>query len=99
MGTAKGVDAHGYWEIEHVPDEAPDDKPDACRVRCFAEFDPDTLDGDTLNLPGFVRNKVIDKVKPKIETAARIVIRRMVADLEGEEREIDLKVHKTPVSV
>ncbi|MFC6961451.1 hypothetical protein ACFQJ8_05695 [Halocatena marina] len=42
---------------------------------------------------------MIDKVKPKIETAARIVIRRMVADLEGEEREIDLKVHKTPVSV
>lgn len=97
---AKGIDAHGYWEIEHVPEEAPEDEPDASRVRFYTEFDPESADGETLNLPKVVPlDRILDRVKPKIETAARIVVRRMVADLEGSEREIDLKVHKTPVSV
>lgn len=97
---AKGIDAHGRWELEHVPEEAPSDKPDATRVRFFSEFDPKSADGDTLNLPSVVPlDRIISRVKPKIETAARIIAQRMVSDLEGEEREIDLKVHKTPVSV
>ncbi|UPM45110.1 type II toxin-antitoxin system RatA family toxin [Halocatena salina] len=97
---AKGIDAHGRWEIEHVPEEAPEDKSDACRVRFYSEFDPDSADGDTLNLPSVIPvSRIIDRVKPKIQTAARVITRRMIADLEGEEREIDLKVHEAPVSV
>lgn len=98
--VVKDIDAHGYLEIEHVPDEAPDGESDATRVRCYAEFDLESADGEALNLPGFIPiDRIIDRVKPKAQTFARIVVQRMIADLEGEKREVDLKVHKTPVSV
>lgn len=96
----KDVDAQGYWEIEHVPEEAPEGKSDASRVRCYAEFDLESADPEAFNLPRVVPlDRIIDRVKPKVGAFARIVVRRMIADLEGEEREIDLKVHKAPVSV
>lgn len=97
---AKSLDAHGYWEVEHVPEEAPDGRPDASRVWFHVDFDPNSADEDSLNIPGFVPlDRIIDRVKPKIETVARRVIQRMVTDLEGEERSVELNVHKTPVSV
>ncbi|WP_330633464.1 SRPBCC family protein [Halocatena halophila] len=98
--VSKDVDAHGHWEIEHVPEEAPDDEDDACRVHCFVEFDLESADAKALNLPGIIPiDKVIDKVKPKAATFGRIVATRMVADLEGEQRELDITVHETPATV
>lgn len=97
---AKGIDAHGYWKIEHVPEEAPEDESDASRVRFYAEFDPESADGETLNLPKVVPvDRIIDRIKPKAKTFAHVMARRMIADLEGEKRDVSLEVHKTPVSV
>lgn len=97
---AKSLDAHGYWEVEHVPEEAPDGKSDACRVLFHVDFDPDSASAEALNLPKLVPlNRIIERVQPKIETVARTIIRRIVADLEGEERDIELTVHEAPASV
>ena len=42
---------------------------------------------------------VIGKVKPLIQEEAERVVRRIVADIEGEDREVDLEIHSTPDSV
>lgn len=98
--VTKDVDASGYFELEHVPEEAPEDKPDATRVRCHAAFDLESADEEAFNLPGFVPlDRIIDRVKPKLKTVAHVIIRRMIADLEGEKRDVPLNVHKTPISV
>jgi ribosome-associated toxin RatA of RatAB toxin-antitoxin module len=93
----QSIDAHGYWRIEHVPDEAPDDQPDATRVLLHAEFDPETVTAQSLDLPRLIPvSKIVDKVAPKTRAAARIIIGRILADLEGEKRSIDLTVHESP---
>jgi hypothetical protein len=42
---------------------------------------------------------VISIAKPKIKSEATRVVRRVVADLEGEERDVELEIHSTPESV
>jgi hypothetical protein len=93
----KSVDAHGYFEIEHVPEEAPEGRPDACRVVVHGEFDPDTVTAEALDLPKLIPvSRIIDKVAPKAEPAARIIGGRIVSDMEGEKRSIELTVHERP---
>lgn len=93
----KSIDAHGYFEIEHVPEEAPEGKPDACRVTCHGEFDPDTVTAEALDLPKLIPvSKIIDKFGSKVEPAARIIIGRIISDMEGEERSVELTVHERP---
>lgn len=94
------LDAQGYWAIEHVPEEAPDGKPDASRVWFHVEFNPDSADEDMVSIPPFVPlDKIIQKVIPKIETEAHRIVRRIVADLEGEKRPVELTIHQSPDSV
>jgi ribosome-associated toxin RatA of RatAB toxin-antitoxin module len=94
------LDAQGYWGIEHVPEEAPDGKPDASRVRFHVEFNPESADEDMINIPPFVPlDRIIQKVIPKIETEAHRIVRRIVADLEGEERPVELTIHQSPDSI
>lgn len=93
------IDAHGYWEIE--PDAAvPPDRESASRVRLVARFDPHTAKEGAINLPRFVSlSWVIEKVKPLVQREAEAVVRRLVADLEGQPREVELEIHATPESV
>lgn len=97
----KDIDAEGHWYVEALPEsEVPDDREHASRVRLQIDFRPDSVDSDALNLPRFVSlGWVIDKVKPKIQTEAERVVRRIVTDLEGEERDVDLDIHRTPDAV
>ena len=91
----KDIDAGGYWGIEPLPGEAPDGG-DACRVRLHIEFRPGSANRDSLNLPAFVSfDWVVDKVKPKVETEAERICRRVVRDLEGQDRPVDLEIHQT----
>lgn len=95
----KDINARGYWRIEHIPEEAPDGKPDACRIRLRIEFNPESANENAINLPTFVGlDWVIDQVKPKIKTEAERIVRRVVADLEGEKREVELTIHNKPSS-
>lgn len=94
------IDAHGAWLIETGDVTPPEGEDDATRVRFLVEFKPGSADRSALDLPLFVSmDWLIDIVKPKIKMEAKRVVRRVVADLEGEEREISLEVHRTPESV
>ena len=93
----KSIDANGYIEIEHVPEEAPEGRPDACRVVFHGEFDPDTVTAESLDLPRVVPvSMLVNKVAPKAEPGARVIIGRIVSNMEGEKRSIDLTVHESP---
>ena len=96
----KDIDARGHWRVEEVPDEAPEGVETASRVWLRVDFDPESARGDAINLPTFVSfGWVIQKIKPKVVREAERVIRRIVADLEGESREVELQIHRTPDSI
>ena len=96
----KDIDAAGYWSVEEVPEEAPPDRETASRVTLRVDFHPGSVDSDAIQLPLFVNlSWVIEKVKPKIEAEAERVVRRIVADLEGESREVDLEIHSAPDTI
>jgi SH3-like domain-containing protein len=93
----KDIDAAGFWSVEEVPEEAPPDRETASQVTFRVDFHPESVDSDTLNLPRFVSlSWVIERVKPKIESEAQRIVRRIVADLEGESRDVDLEVRSAP---
>ncbi|WP_331232584.1 type II toxin-antitoxin system RatA family toxin [Natronorarus salvus] len=95
----KDLNAHGYWAIEPAPEEAPADG-EASRLSLRVDFDPETANSDTLGLPRFVSmGWVIDKAKPLIVEEAQRVVERIVADLEGERRDVELTIHRTPDSI
>jgi uncharacterized membrane protein len=93
----KDLDARGRWRVEPVdaPAEAPDDVTAASRVSFEVTFDPDSAEAGMLNLPRFVSlGWVVDKVKPIIQDEAERVVERVVADIEGRERPVDLDVDR-----
>jgi len=97
--VVEDIDARGRWTVEHVPEEA-GDRADACRVRLHVDYRPDSVDRGALDLPTLVSlDWLVDRVKPLVEEEAERVVRRIVADLEGSERPVDLEVHTTPSSV
>lgn len=96
----KDLDAHGHWRIEEVPEEAPKSAETASRVWLRVDFDPESARGSAIDLPRFVSfGWVIGKLKPKVVREAERVVRRIVTDLEGKPREIELEIHRTPDSV
>ena len=96
----KDIDAEGHWRIDSIPEEAPPDEPTACRVTLSIQFRADSADSNTLDLPRFVSlDWVIEKVKPKIHEEAERVVERIVADLEGRHRPVELEIQTTPDSV
>ena len=96
----KDIDANGRWLVEDVSDEAPPGREHATRVRLQIQFFPGSADENAIDLPRFASlSWVIEKVKPLIQEEAERVVRRIVADIEGEDREVDLEIHSTPDSV
>jgi hypothetical protein len=97
----KDLDARGRWLVEPLPDEeTPQDREHATRVRLQIQFFPDSADATAVDLPRFVSiGWVVEKVKPLIQEEAERIVRRIVADLEGESRDVDLEIHTTPDSV
>lgn len=96
----KDIDAHGHWRIEEIPEEAPEGRETASRVWLKIGFDPDSARSGALDLPAFVSfGWVIGKIKPKVVEEAERIVERVVADLEGEPRPVELRVHETPDSV
>ncbi|WP_135828738.1 SRPBCC family protein [Halorussus halobius] len=97
--------AHGAWVVESAPDAtadeaAPADADGASRVRLVIEFDADSASSDMLDLPRLVSlDWVVEKVKPLVLSEAEKVVARIVADLEGERRDVDLTLHDSPDSV
>ena len=88
----KDIDANGYWQVEER--EPPEGREHASQVRLRIEFDADSANPSGLDLPSLVSlSWVIEKVKPIVEREAERVVERVVADIEGERRPVDLTVH------
>jgi hypothetical protein len=97
--VVRDIDAHGAWRVEPLdspPASVPDDAETACRVHLDVRFDPDSVGGDVLDLPRFVSlDWVVEKVTPLLVEEAEKVVERIVADIEGRRRPVELVVHET----
>ena len=86
----KELDAAGHWLVEPV--ETDGEGPDT-EVTFVAEYAPGSADEGIVDLPRFVSlGWVVERIKPKIRDEAERVVRRVVADLEGEERDVSLRI-------
>ena len=93
------LDARGRWRVEPVdPERVPaeiegDDDLPASRVAFEAEYDPESVDGETFDLPRLVSLEwVVERATPLIREEASRVVERAVGDIEGQRREVDLDV-------
>ena len=93
----KDVDAEGEWRVVPEPESAPADEETASRIYFEAVYDPHSADRDAISLPRFVSmGWVIEKLRPRLLSEAERVVRRLVADIEGTTRDVELTVHETP---
>lgn len=91
------IDARGEWRVEPEPESAPPDEETASRIYFEALYDPHSADEDAISLPRFVSlDWVVSKVEPKLLGEARTVVERLVADIEGRPRDVELTVHEMP---
>ena len=87
----KDIDASGYWLIEAC--EPPEGREHASKVHFRVEYDADSVNPSSLDLPRLVSlSWVVEKVKPVIEREGQRVVERVVADVEGERRHVDLDI-------
>lgn len=93
----KDLDAEGEWRVESAPDAAPPEEETASRLYFEAVYDPHSASEDAVSLPRFVSmGWVIDKLRPRLMNEARRVLERLVADVEGTHRSIELTIHEGP---
>jgi uncharacterized protein YndB with AHSA1/START domain len=101
--VVSNLHAHGHWAVDRLdslPADAPDDADVASRVTFAVAFDADSVRGGALDLPTFVSlDWVIDRVRPKVVDEAERVVERIVADLEGRHRPVELRVREGPDTV
>jgi ribosome-associated toxin RatA of RatAB toxin-antitoxin module len=91
------LDAAGEWRVEPEPEAAPADAETASRIYFEARYDPYSANKDALSLPRFVSiDWVIRKVRPRLVSEAETVVERLVADIEGRHRDVELTVHAMP---
>lgn len=94
------IDARGHWAVVPEPESSPDPETPASRVRLYVEFAPESADSSVLRLPATVSmDWVIERIKPKIKAEAERIVERIVADLEGQRRDVSLDIHTAPDSV
>jgi len=90
--VTKDIDAAGRWEVESV--EPPEGEDHATEVRFVVEYDPDTVHAGILDLPMLVSmDWVVDKVVKLIREEGERVVERVVEDLEGESRPVEVSVN------
>lgn len=89
LGSADPPDA---VEPDAGDEPAVDESP-VTRVRLVAEYDPASADADALGLPVLCSvDTLVDRATPIVREEAERVVERVVAELEGEPRTIDLEV-------
>lgn len=97
--VTSGIDAEGAWCLEPITqagEQNPvtdDDGPSATRVHFQVSYHPDTVAPAALDLPALTSlSWVIDRVAPLVEREAAGVVQRVVHDLEGSDRAVNLDV-------
>ncbi|WP_410766244.1 type II toxin-antitoxin system RatA family toxin [Haloferax sp. DFSO60] len=93
----KDIHAVGQWRVEpldELPEDAPMDAETASRVVFDVRFDTDTVDEGSIDLPRFVSlSWVINRIKPILQREAEHIVERIVADIEGRRRHVDITIH------
>lgn len=90
------VVANGAWRLDPAPDCAPVGAETATAVTLEVRYEPDSIGDEALDLPGFVSTEaVLGRVRPTLEREAEAVVERVVEDLEGSPRSVDLEVVHT----
>ncbi|WP_435345551.1 type II toxin-antitoxin system RatA family toxin [Haloarchaeobius sp. HRN-SO-5] len=91
--VVKDIDATGRWLVEEAPDAAPEGESVASRVRFLVEYDPGSARAGDIKIPRFVSLPwVIEKVKPRVRSEAKRIVERVVADIEGRRRDVDVEI-------
>jgi len=86
--VTKDLDASGRWRVE--PTETEDGA--GSRVTLDVEYDPSSAD-NAVSLPPLVSlDWVVEKAAARVVEEGERVVERIVADLEGERRPVDLRV-------
>jgi uncharacterized membrane protein len=92
--VVKDIDASGHWLVEEH--EPPEGREHASKVHFRVEYDTDSVNPSNFDLPRLVSlSWVVEKVKPVIEREGQRVVERVVADIEGERRPVDLDIETT----
>ena len=87
----KDLDATGYWLVESI--DPPEGREVATRVTMRVEYHPDSANKGAIDLPRLVSwDWLFEKLEPKVREEAERVVRRIVHDLEGESRSVDLEI-------
>ena len=95
----RDVEARGAWELEERPELAPADAETATRVTFEGRADPTTAETGNLSLPGLLpMDVVIAKARPIVKREVRETVRRLVADVEGHPREVELSLEHESVA-
>lgn len=85
----KDIDANGHWLIDEC--EPPEGREHASHVTLRIEYDADSANPTGLDLPRLVSlSRVVEMVKPVIEREGQRVVERVVEDIEGKRRPVDL---------
>ena len=89
--VTRDLDAEGRWRLE-TSGVDPDDHDAACRLSLEVTFDAGSAEG-VLDLPRFVSfDWVADRVVGLVAEEGERVVERVVADLEGSRRAVDVDV-------
>ncbi|WP_254862393.1 SRPBCC family protein [Halovivax gelatinilyticus] len=93
------LDATGEWRIEPLEPDGRPDIDEASRLYFEVRYDPHSADPDTVSLPRFVSlDWVVRRVRPRLYDEAERVLGRLVEDVEGDSRNVELVVHDAPGS-
>lgn len=88
----KDIDASGKWLVEEA-DETPEDVDVASEITFLVHYDDDSVEEDSIDLPTFVSlDWVVEKAEPLVVKEGKQITERIIADLEGERRDVDLDV-------
>lgn len=94
----ENLSAHGRWRLREIegdslPVTAPETADKATRVIFEATYDPDSANKGSISLPRFIPfGRVIDRLEPAIQREAEDTVERVVADIEGRKRPVELTV-------
>ncbi|QSG06626.1 type II toxin-antitoxin system RatA family toxin [Halapricum desulfuricans] len=87
----KDLDARGSWVLES--ERPPEGRDTATRVQFLVHYDPHSAGKGTIDLPRFVSlNWVIEKARPLVRKEAERIVERLVTELEGESRPVELDI-------
>jgi uncharacterized membrane protein len=92
--VTRHLDAEGEWRLE--PADPPAGREHATRVTLEVRYAPDSVDDGALDLPALVSTDwVVERAAGLVREEGERVVERVVADLEGERRPVELDVEVT----